>query len=227
MLLAAKDLTFKFTKTRNCLHAFEIQMKFRLSFLCHIALVFDKRLPLEVAPFGMRRRLSSSTDVLQLLASDGICWKPFRYLLLKMKQIQGFRALHKCSIKRHTNGITVRNAQMAGTFQFHRKIRVNVNTSTGIVQTTKAIIIATANRIIFLSCRSRLLCSNDSCCRDFLFFDFKVLAMKPYIMANKQTGIIINVMKFAMRYLFSVWASDGPQCGSQYVLFSKWKSLKV
>lgn len=168
------------------------------------------------------RRLPSPADVLRLPRINDICLKAFRYFLLKKIQVQGFTALHKCSIKRQVNGITERRAQMGGTSQFQRKIREKVNTISGNVQTANAIIMATDIRIIFLCCWSRSLWREDNRCPVFLLCVFSVHAIKPYTMANKKTGTRRKMMKVAVTNLFwvSLLSNAGAQSDSQCGLLS-------
>lgn len=141
--------------------------------------------------------------------------------------MHGFIALQECIIKVAVNGITLRNTQMGGSFQSHRKTRVNKNISCGIIQKTKAIIIATDNRITFLNCWSRRRWWQDNCC--FLNFFFKVNAMVPYTRAKRQMGTMIKVMNVAVIYLLFVspWSNAGAQDNWQYRSFSKGNSRKA
>lgn len=168
--------------------------------------------------------LPSVSDVLGLkrsLEQYSICLRPLRYFLLNTKQIQGFTALHECNINVAMNGITVRNTQMGGTSQFQRNIRMNMKTSIGIIQTTKAIIIANDIRTIFLSCSSRLRWWQDNSCLVFLILLFSVHDMVPYAMANKQMGTMIKITKVAVEYVLCAftWLNAGAQDCRQIIWF--------
>ena len=114
-----------------------------------------------------------------------LVFKAVTIFFVKEKQIHGFITLHEWSINEEMNGITVRNTQIGGTSQFHKKARVKNKTSCRSIQNTKAIIIATNFWPTVLSCWSRWPWWQDSCSLLFLNLTFKVhIIIVPYTTAK-------------------------------------------
>lgn len=149
---------------------------------------------------------------------------------MNIKQIQGFTALHECSINVAMNGNTVRNAQMGSTCQFHTNTRVSMEISCGIMHRAKAVIMATELRITLLLCSLILVCLLHDSTSIFLLSAFRAHAIVPYTMVKIQIGTTTKMMKVAVTYLLcvSIWSNAGAQRASQYVTLSlPVNSLKV
>lgn len=117
------------------------------------------------------------------------------------------------------NGITSRNAQMGGTLQFHRKANANRFTRCGIVQTRKALIIATDILMVPLTFRARWSWTQDNSSLVCLIFVFNFHAIVTYTMVKRAMGIRTKVMKVAVvnLLLVSTWSKAGAQDNLQYV----------
>lgn len=120
------------------------------------------------------------------------------------------------------NGITSRNAQMGEAFQFHRKTNVNRYTTSGIMQTRKALIIATDILMVSLTFRARWSRTHDSSSSVRLIFVFNFHAMVTYTMARRQIGKRMKVIKVAVMNLLvvSTWSKAGAQVELQCATLS-------
>ena len=133
-------------------------------------------------------------------------------------------------MKRAMNGITSRNAQMGGTFQFQRNVNANRKTTSGIVQTIKAHIIATDILMVLLTFRARWSWTHDNSSSVCLIFVFSFHAIVTYIMVRRPIGTRRKVIKVVVRNLFlvSTWSKAGAQDVLQYVtLLLSENNLKV
>ena len=130
---------------------------------------------------------------------------------MKIKQKQGFNALHAFNIKVAMNGTTVRNVQVGGSFQFHTNTRINTETSCVIIHRPKAVIIITELRTTFLLCSLSLVWwFHDSFCI-FLVSALRVHAIASYTIVKMQMGTRTKAMKVAVAYLLcvSMWLNAG------------------